>query len=162
MNQDRVIGAGRDLAGKAEWAVGDAVGSSKLQADGLIDRVSGVFQNGYGQVRDAATEALIDAKPVLNEALDRGQDLIDRGQELGQQVDAAIRRRLGDNGPLYVLAGAVGAIGLLGLGLFAFSQSRGGSTPARRRSTTSKASKPAPARARAATPRARKTKPANA
>jgi uncharacterized protein YjbJ (UPF0337 family) len=154
MNEDRVIGAGRDLAGKAEWAVGDAVGSNGLQADGLIDRVSGVFQNGYGQVRDAATDALIDAKPLLNDALDRGQDLIDRGQELSQQVDAAIRRRLGENGPLYVLAGA---IGFLGLGLFAFSQSRGSSTPATRRTTTAK---PAPARKRAATPRARKARPA--
>jgi uncharacterized protein YjbJ (UPF0337 family) len=147
MNEHRVIGADRDLAGKAEWAVGDVVGSNGLQADGLIDRVSGVFQNGYGQVRDAATEALVGARPTLD-------DVVDRGQELSQQVDAAIRRRLGENGPLYVMAGA---IGLLGLGLFAFSQTRGASKPATRRTTTAKTAKPAQARKRAATPRARNT-----
>lgn len=145
MNEHRVIGAGRDLAGKAEWAVGDAIGSSGLQADGVIDRVSGVLQNGYGQVRDAATEALIDAPAALNDA-------VSRGQELSQQVDAAIRRRLGEHGPLYVLAGAVG---LLGLGLFAFSQARSPSARPARRTAAAKTAKPA-AKRRASAPRARK------
>jgi uncharacterized protein YjbJ (UPF0337 family) len=152
MNDDRIAGSVRDLAGKAEWAVGDAIGNSRLQADGLIDRVGGVFQNGYGQARDAATEALIDAKPVLD-------NVVERGQELGQQVDAAIRRRLGDNGPLYVLAGA---IGLFGLGLFALSRTGGSSKPAARRTTKTKTTRPATARKRAAAPRARKAKPATA
>lgn len=154
MNEDRVIGATRDLAGKAEWSVGDAVGSSHLRADGLADRVSGVFQNGYGQARDAATEALIEAPAVLD-------DIVDRGQEIAQQVDAAIRRRLGDNGPLYVLAGAVGLLGL-GLGLFALGQSRSGAAPARRRHTASTAAKTRSAKPRTAAPRARKAKSASA
>lgn len=146
MNEDRIIGAGRDLAGKAEWSVGDAVGSSRLQADGVIDRVGGVFQNGYGQVRDAAADALHDGPAALN-------DVVSRGQELSQQVDAAIRRRLGEHGPLYVLAGAAG---LLGLGLLAFSQSRSPSARPARRTAAPKAAKPA-ARPRASTPRVRKT-----
>jgi uncharacterized protein YjbJ (UPF0337 family) len=144
MNEDRIIGAGRDLAGKTEWAVGDAVGSNRLQADGVIDRVGGVFQNGYGQARDAAADALHDAPAAIN-------DVVNRGQELSQQVDAAIRRRLGEHGSLYVLAGAVG---LLGLGLLAFSQARSPSASATRRPAP-KTAKPA-AKPRASTTRARK------
>jgi len=122
MNEDRVIGAGRDMAGKVEWKVGDAVGDQDLQADGVIDRVAGVFQHGYGTARDVAADAIDGTPAMLDEAADRGRDL-------GRRIDAVVRRNLGDNGPLYLLAGA---IGLVGLGLFAVSQARRGASRAPR------------------------------
>jgi len=122
MNEDRVIGAGRDMAGKVEFKVGDAVNDQGLQADGVIDRVAGVFQHGYGTARDVAADAIDGAPAMFDEAADRGRDL-------GRRIDAAVRRNLGDNGPLYLLAGA---IGLVGLGLFAVSQARQGSGRATR------------------------------
>jgi len=116
MNEDRVIGAGRDMAGKVEWKVGDALNDQDIQADGVVNRVAGVFQHGYGIARDAADDAAEVAPVLLERAADRGRDL-------GRRVDTVVRENLGDNGALYLLAGA---IGLVGLGLFAVSQARQG------------------------------------
>jgi len=116
MNEDRVIGAGRDMAGKVEFKVGGALGDQDMQTDGMIDRVAGVFQNGYGAARDVAADAAEVAPVLMEEAANRGRDL-------GRRIDTVVRENLGDNGPLYLLAGA---IGLVGLGLFAVSQARQG------------------------------------
>ncbi len=148
MNEDRIVGAGRDLAGKAELAVGDAVGSDRVRVDGAVDRVSGVFQNGYGRARDAAAEALDEAPAVLG-------DLADRGRALTRRLDTTVRETLGEHGPIYLLAGA---IGLVGLGLFALSQSRSSSpshrTPVKPAGPAARAARTTPPR----TPRARKAK----
>ena len=125
MNEDRVIGAGRDMAGKVEFKVGSAVGDQDMQTDGMIDRVAGVFQNGYGAARDVAADAAEVAPVLMEEAANRGRDL-------GRRIDNVVRENLGDNGPLYLLAGA---IGLVGLGLFAVSQVRQGSGGASRSQT---------------------------
>lgn len=114
MNEDRVIGAGRDVAGKVEFKVGEAIGDQDLQADGVIDRVAGVFQHGYGTARDAAADVAEAAPALFDEVGNRGRDL-------GRRVDNVVRENLGENGALYLLAGA---IGLVGLGLFAISKAR--------------------------------------
>jgi len=147
MNEDRVIGAGRETVGKVEFKVGDALGDRDVQADGVIDRVAGVFQHGYGAARDVAEDAAEVAPVLMERAADRGRDL-------GRRIDAVVRDNLGDNGPLYLLAGA---IGLVGLGLFAVSQARQG----RGGTTRSQTSRPARTR-RAPARRAAKTKVAAA
>ena len=126
MNEDRVIGAGRDIAGKVEWKVGDALNDQDMQADGVVNRVAGVFQHGYGIARDAADDAAEVAPVLLERAADRSRDL-------GRRVDTVVRENLGDNGALYLLAGA---IGLVGLGLFAVSQARQGRSGATRSPTS--------------------------
>jgi uncharacterized protein YjbJ (UPF0337 family) len=147
MNEHRVLGAGRALVGDAEIAVGDAIGSSGLQADGVVDRVAGVFQQGYGTAKDAVA----DAPEVL-------ADLAHRGRQLGGRADAAVRRELGDNGPLIVLAGAVA---LFGLGLFAFARSRATPAPRSQRSTPAKTATRKPRRT-TGTATARRAKTAGA
>jgi hypothetical protein len=82
-------------------------------------------------------------------------DLADRGRALTRRFDTTVREALGEHGPVYVLAGA---IGLVGLGLFALSHSRS-SSPSRR--TSAKRTAPAAKTARTTpprTPRARKAK----
>jgi len=148
MNEDRVIGAGRDMAGKVEFKVGSAVGDQDMQTDGMIDRVAGVFQNGYGAARDVAADAAEVAPVLMEEAANRGRDL-------GRRIDNVVRENLGDNGPLYLLAGA---IGLVGLGLFAVSQVRQGSGGASR----SQATRPAARTRRAPAKRTAKAKSAAA
>jgi len=148
MNEDRVIGAGRDMAGKVEFKVGNAVGDQDMQTDGMIDRVAGVFQNGYGAARDVAADAAEVAPVLMEEAANRGRDL-------GRRIDNVVRENLGDNGPLYLLAGA---IGLVGLGLFAVSQVRQGSGGASR----SQATRPAARARRAPAKRTAKAKSAAA
>lgn len=64
---DRVEGTVREYAGKAQAAVGDAVGDAKTQAEGRIREAAGKLQDTYGQ----ATEQLRDWTEDLT---DRIQD----------------------------------------------------------------------------------------
>lgn len=149
MNADQNLGAGRSILGEGESKLGDAIDSSSLKKDGVADQVTGFVQQGYGSAKDAVTGVIEDAPAVLSGAADRGR-------EWGRQADDYVRRELGDNGPLYVLAGAAA---LLGAGLLAFTQLRSAPastpTPAKRRQANS-ARKPAAAKPR--TPR--RTQPA--
>ena len=119
MNDDRIIGAGRDLLGKAERGIGDATGSDRLQGDGMVDQVTGAVQHGYGIVKDKVGDLVEDAPGAMAGA-------VSRTRELGRQGDEAVRERLGDNGPLYLLGGA---IALLALGAFAISRSAPSQAP---------------------------------
>ena len=130
MNEDRVIGAGREMLGKAERSVGGATGSDRLQGDGVVDQVAGSIQHGYGRVKDAVGDIIDDAPGAVAGA-------INRGRELSRQGDDALRDRLGDNGRLFLIGGVVA---LFALGAFALT-----------RSTPATALKPAPKR-RAAKP----------
>lgn len=113
MNEDRIVGATRNIVGKAEHGLGDAVSSDKLKGDGIVDQVTGSIQHGYGQVKDAVADAIDDAPGALAGA-------VDRSRELGRKGEQAVRERLGDNGPLYLLAGAVA---LFAIGAFALTRS---------------------------------------
>lgn len=127
VNEQSVVGAGREVAGTVEFKVGEAIGNDNMKADGLIDRAGGLLQHGYGAARDLASDA-IDEVPAVAERT------ADRGREWGRQADATIRQNLGENGLLYLVAGA---LGLVGLGVFAYSRSRAsGVRPARRSSTS--------------------------
>jgi uncharacterized protein YjbJ (UPF0337 family) len=53
MDTDRVIGAGKQLAGAAKQAVGKLVGDAKLQGDGRAEQTEGKLQNAVGSVKDA-------------------------------------------------------------------------------------------------------------
>lgn len=119
MNNDRIVGAGRELLGKGESAVGDATGSYRLRADGIVDQVAGTVQNGFGKVKDAVGDMVDDAPDMVGRA-------VDRSRELGRQGDEAIRDRLGDNGPLYLIGGA---IALFALGAFALTRSSAAQAP---------------------------------
>lgn len=114
-----MVGAAREVVGKAEHGLGDAVGSDRLKGDGLVDQATGTIQHGYGVVKDAVAGAIDDAPGAVAGALDRGR-------ELGRKGDEAVRERLGDNGPLYILAGAVA---LFAIGAFALTRSSPAKAP---------------------------------
>jgi uncharacterized protein YjbJ (UPF0337 family) len=100
VNEDRVIGAGKEMLGKGERAVGGVVGNDRLKADGVIDQVSGAVQHGYGEIRDAVS-AVIGAAPELV------SEFADQGRRLARRTDDALRDTLGENRHVYVMAGAV-------------------------------------------------------
>ena len=52
MDKDRVIGAGKQIAGTVKKSIGKLVGDAKLQADGNADQVGGKLQNAVGSVKD--------------------------------------------------------------------------------------------------------------
>ena len=53
MDKDRIAGAAKDFAGKAESAVGGLTGDAKTQAEGRAREAAGTVQNLYGQAKDA-------------------------------------------------------------------------------------------------------------
>jgi uncharacterized protein YjbJ (UPF0337 family) len=57
MDNDRIAGAAKDFAGKAESTIGDIAGDAKTQASGRAREASGTVQNLYGQAKDAARDA---------------------------------------------------------------------------------------------------------
>jgi uncharacterized protein YjbJ (UPF0337 family) len=56
-DNDRIAGAAKDFAGKAESTIGDIAGDAKTQASGRIREATGTAQNLYGQAKDAARDA---------------------------------------------------------------------------------------------------------
>jgi uncharacterized protein YjbJ (UPF0337 family) len=57
MDNDRIEGATKDFAGKAESAIGDLAGEAKTQASGRAREMAGKVQNLYGQTKDVARDA---------------------------------------------------------------------------------------------------------
>lgn len=53
MNENKVKGKAKDIAGKVQREVGEAVGSSEQQAKGLAKQVEGKTQHAAGEVQDA-------------------------------------------------------------------------------------------------------------
>ena len=56
MDQDRVIGAGKQVFGAVEAAIGKLVGDAKLQVDGRAEQAEGKLQNDAGCARDTLME----------------------------------------------------------------------------------------------------------
>ena len=88
MNEDRIIGAGRNAAGALEKDLGNAIGSDRLVGDGLIDQVAGAFQHGYGKARDTVSISSTKRRRRFGAVTDRARDL-------GRQADHAVRRGIG-------------------------------------------------------------------
>src|SRR5262245_37943027 len=57
MNEDRVVGAARNLGGQAQGGFGRLTGDTKSQVEGVINQATGAAQNLYGQAKDSAADA---------------------------------------------------------------------------------------------------------
>jgi uncharacterized protein YjbJ (UPF0337 family) len=57
MNQDRVAGTARNVAGQVEEGFGRVTGDAQSQIEGRIKQATGAAQDLYGQARDAAGDA---------------------------------------------------------------------------------------------------------
>jgi uncharacterized protein YjbJ (UPF0337 family) len=64
---DSLEGNVREMGGRVQQTVGEAVGDSKMQADGLYNQAAGNAQRVWGQARDATDQATgaIRAQPLL-------------------------------------------------------------------------------------------------
>ena len=56
MNQDQVKGVAKDIAGKIQETVGQAIDSKDQQAKGLAKQVEGKVQKGVGDVQEAVRD----------------------------------------------------------------------------------------------------------
>ena len=56
MDENRVVGAAKDMGGKVQEGFGRIVGDAKTQAEGVANQVKGTAQDLYGQARDGASQ----------------------------------------------------------------------------------------------------------
>jgi len=56
MDENRVEGTARKVAGKAQEGIGRLTGDAKMQAEGLTNEISGSAEDLYGQVQENASE----------------------------------------------------------------------------------------------------------
>ena len=108
MDTDRIVGAAKDYAGKAESAIGDIAGDSKTQASGKAREAAGTVQNLYGQAKDAVRDATDTAASYAKDAYDNSGDTLRDGQK-------AMAKTVQDNplGALLVAGGIGFALALL-------------------------------------------------
>ena len=112
MNEDRIAGTAKDIAGKAENAFGSATGDKESQASGRAREMAGKAQNLYGQAKDTVKDAMQDA---TDKATDYAKDMYNNRGDAIRDGQDALARKVQDNpiGSL-VTAGAIGfALALL-------------------------------------------------
>ena len=102
VDTDRVTGAARELAGKAQGAIGDLVGSKNDSVEGRFREAQGSAENLYGQAKDAVRHA-------ADEASDYAEDAYENGGHYLRQGRRAVSHQV-EESPLIALmiAGAVG------------------------------------------------------
>lgn len=57
MNKDQIKGAAKEVAGKVQNKVGQAINSPEQQAKGLAKETEGVVQKNYGDAKEAIKDA---------------------------------------------------------------------------------------------------------
>ena len=72
MDTDRIKGAGRDLYGRGEEAVGSLTGDNETRSRGMLDQAAGQVQNTYGRAKDTARD-------VTDQAMEMGERYYDQG-----------------------------------------------------------------------------------
>ena len=73
VDTDRITGAARELGGKVQGAVGDAVGSNRHSVEGRLREAQGTAETLYGQAKDAVWHAADEVSDRAAEAYDRSR-----------------------------------------------------------------------------------------
>jgi uncharacterized protein YjbJ (UPF0337 family) len=58
MDKDRIVGTAKQAKGAIKQAAGNALGDTKLTAEGRSDKVEGKVQNAIGGLKDAVKDAV--------------------------------------------------------------------------------------------------------
>lgn len=102
MDKDRIAGAAKDIAGKAEGAFGKVTDDTEMELSGRAREAAGTAQNAFGQAKDAVRDFGEAANNYAQDALNAGNDYYRDGT---RAVTAKIKEQ-----PLTALL-AAGAIG---------------------------------------------------
>ncbi len=102
MDNDRIVGSAKDIAGKVEGAVGQATGNAQTQASGRAREAAGTVQNLYGQAKNAAQDATDAATSFARDAYENSGETFREGSQ-------AVAKKVQDN-PLgaLLIAGGIG------------------------------------------------------
>ena len=66
---DKVKGVTNEAIGKAKQGIGEAVGSDRLEGEGVIQEVKGKGQKAVGDVKEATKDAVNQAAAAANKNL---------------------------------------------------------------------------------------------
>lgn len=73
VNADRIAGGARELAGRAQSAVGNLTGSDHDTVKARINEAQGSAENLYGQAKDALRHAADEVSDHARDAYDQGR-----------------------------------------------------------------------------------------
>jgi uncharacterized protein YjbJ (UPF0337 family) len=91
MDENRISGTAKNLAGKLEEGLGRATGDTKTQIHGQVKQAEGAAQDLYGQTVDSARDAVV-AVRQMSDSLD---DILRAYIEKNPYTTAAIALGLG-------------------------------------------------------------------
>lgn len=116
MNNDRLEGSAHQAKGAVKEFAGKALGDSKLQAEGTLDKLAGNAQNMVGGITDTVAQ-------VGSAAADLAKQSGDLAQSASTQIKtfASELERMGRNNPLMAIGAAV-MVGVV-IGMLAKSRS---------------------------------------
>src|SRR5262249_47375408 len=86
MDEDRIAGTAKNVAGKAQEGFGRMTGDVKSQVEGAARQAAGTAQDLYGQAKDTAA----DATRVVRERASEAEDFLRRTIETRPYTTAAI------------------------------------------------------------------------
>lgn len=80
MDEDRITGAAKKVAGKIEGGIGDLTGDAKTQLSGRAREAGGTVENLVGQAKDAARTVADQASELADQAYDSGRRYVEQGR----------------------------------------------------------------------------------
>src|SRR5262249_59562009 len=76
MNEDRVVGGVRNLAGEVEEGYGRVTGDAKSEIAGRLRQAEGTAQELYGQVKDQVKEGAATAARTVSAGVEKADDVL--------------------------------------------------------------------------------------
>ena len=95
MNEDRVAGSVRNLAGQVEEGYGRVRGDSKSELAGKLRQAEGTAQEVYGQVKDQVKETAASAAEAVSVGVNKADDVLRDMIEHHPYTTAAVALGLG-------------------------------------------------------------------
>ena len=106
VDTDRVVGTAKEVGGKVQGAVGDALGSDRDSVEGRYREAQGKAQDVYGQAKDTLRDVADNVGDYASDAYDR---VSDRGGAYVRDGSRVVSGHVEENPLLALLiAGAVG------------------------------------------------------
>lgn len=81
VDTDRVTGAVKELGGKVQGEVGDALGSPRDSIEGRVHDTAGRAERHYGKAKDAIRHAAGDVADYAEDGYRKGQQYLREGHE---------------------------------------------------------------------------------
>jgi uncharacterized protein YjbJ (UPF0337 family) len=95
MNEDRIAGSVRNLAGQVEEGYGRVTGDAKSELAGKLRQAEGTAQEVYGQVKDQVRETAASAAEAVSAGVSKADDVLRDAIEHHPYTTAAVALGLG-------------------------------------------------------------------